>query len=65
MEEITLEQALRADAYVNDYIELMGGDPATVKSTPGFEEILPSDVREAVETYRSYWAKMEKKGMLP
>lgn len=67
MEEnnITLEQALEAEAYVRSYIESLGGDVAEVMHRPNFGKNLPEDVAKALETSNLFWKKMDQKGIIP
>ena len=61
--EITLQQALEAEKYVDSYIQSLGGDPASVRSKEGYEKTLPPDVKKALETSREFWRKKEEEGI--
>ena len=60
--EITLDQALEAEEYVDSYIRFNGGDPVEVKNTPGYEKQMPPDVQKAIETFRAFWQYQEAQG---
>lgn len=59
---ITLDQALEAEEYVDSYIRFNGGDPIKVKNTPGYEQAMPADVRKAIDTFRAFWKYQEEQG---
>lgn len=59
---ITLDQALEAEEYVDSYIRFNGGDPVAVKNTPGYEKAMPDDVKKAIETFRAFWRSQEEEG---
>lgn len=60
--DITLDQALEAEEYVDTYIKSIGRDPIEVKNTPGYEEHVPQDVRKAIDTFRAFWKYQEEQG---
>lgn len=60
--DITLNQALKAEEYVRNYIESKGADPDEVMMTPDYEKYMPGDVQNAIETFRTYWRTRRERG---
>ena len=63
MEEITLEQALEAEKFVDNYIYSMGGDPDEIDYVP--QPHWSQEAKDAWEIANKFWTDMEEKGMLP
>ena len=59
--ELTL--ALEADKRVDTFLKEAGYDPAVVRMEPGYEKLLPENVRADLEYSRAFWDKQQEEGI--
>lgn len=61
--QVTYQQAMQAQKYIESYIKMTGQDPADVLTTPGCEKSFPEDVKKAWDTVAAFDRQNEEEGI--
>lgn len=62
---VSEEQMLESLRTIREFVESIGGDPYAIEFDKPKPKGLPLDVSQAWDTYKSFWNRMQSKGIIP